>query len=173
MVERTSERRREQEPQETLYDQAYNMINEAVRRRAEGQVIIKGSSIPFQQNRQALLKYLIHPKDWDKLAVPGWSMFINNIKQHSGRHTHQGGTLIFVLEGKGYTIVDGETYHWKKGDLILLPIKPGGCEHQHFNDDPEVPAQWIAFHFWPQRDALATWMEQKAEHPDWLAAGKK
>jgi mannose-6-phosphate isomerase-like protein (cupin superfamily) len=149
------------------------MTNEWIRRRAEGKVIVKGKNKSFQQSRQALLKYMIHRKDWDELSVTGWSVFINHIKQHSGRHTHQGGTLIFVLEGRGYTIVDGERFDWKKGDLILLPIKPGGCEHQHFNENPEVPAEWIAFSFRPQKDAIASWMEQKEEHPDWVSSEKK
>lgn len=173
MVERTNERRRESEPEETLYDQSTKVTNEWVRRRAEGKVIIKGSEKPFQQGRQALLKYMMHVKDWDDLAVPGWKVFINRIKQHSGRHTHQGGTLIYVLEGKGYTIVDGVRYDWKKGDLILLPIKPDGCEHQHFNEDPDLPSEWIAFSFRPQGEAIASWMEQKAEHPDWAGTKKK
>lgn len=173
MVERMMERRKEPEPEETLYDQSYRLVNEFIRRRAEGKVLIKGKDVPFQQSRQALLKFLIHQKDWDDLAVPGWNVFINRIIQHSGRHVHQGGTLIFVLEGKGYTIVDGQRHDWKKGDLILLPIKAGGCEHQHFNEDPNVPAEWIAFSFRPQKDATASWMEQKEEHPDWTGAKKR
>lgn len=173
MVERISERRRESEPEETLYDQSFRMTNDWVRRRAEGKVIIKGKDKSFQQGRQALLKYMIHKTDWDELAVPGWSVFINRIKNHSGRHTHQGGTLIYVLEGKGYTVVDGVRFDWKKGDLILLPIKPGGCEHQHFNEDPNVPAEWCAFSFRAMKDATASWMEQKEEHPDWVGTKKR
>ncbi len=173
MVERILEKSKGAEPEETLYDQNYRDTNEWVRRRAEGKIIIKGKEKFFQQGRQALLKYMIHRKDWDELSITGWSVFINHIKKHSGRHTHQGGTLIFVLQGKGYTVVDGERFDWKKGDLILLPIKPGGCEHQHFNEDPDFPAEWIAFSFRPQKDATASWMDQKAEHPDWAGAVKK
>jgi hypothetical protein len=32
---------------------------------------------------------------------------------------------------------------------MLLPMTPGGIEHQHFNEDPERPARWIAFIYWP------------------------
>lgn len=167
MVERMAERRKESEPEETLYDQSFRMINEAARAREQGKVIIKGKDIPFQQSRQALLRYLLHQRDWDKVAVPFWSVFINRVKVHSGRHTHQGGLAIYVLDGKGYTVVDGVKYPWKKNDLILLPLKPGGVEHQHFNEDPDKPCEWIAFIFRPMVEAAATRMEQKEEHPDW------
>ncbi|MBI4331134.1 MAG: cupin domain-containing protein [Chloroflexi bacterium] len=167
MVEKLSERKKENEPEETLYDQSYRLTNEEARKREQGRVIIKGKDIPFQQSRQALLRYLLHQKDWDSVAVPNWSVFINRIKVHSGRHVHQGGICLYVLEGKGYTIVDGVKFPWKKNDLILLPIKPGGVEHQHFNEDPNEPCEWIAFHFRPMGNAAAHRLEQREEHPDW------
>jgi hypothetical protein len=172
MVERIGERKKETEPEETLYDLSYRLTNEAARAREQGKVIIKGKDIPFQQSRQALLRFLLHQKDWPNVAAPCWVVFINRIKTHSGRHTHQGGLAIYVLEGKGYTIVDGIRYDWKKDDLILLPIKPGGVEHQHFNEDPNVPCEWIAFVFEPMHEAAASRMEQKEEHPDWIKARK-
>lgn len=73
-----------------------------------------------------------------------------------------------VLEGKGYTVVDGIRYDWEKDDLILLPVKPNGCEHQHFNADPSgKAAEWMAFIFNPYFEALGAPLEQKAESPDW------
>ena len=38
--------------------------------------------------------------------------------------------LLYVLEGEGYDIHDGERYEWSAGDLVL--VTPG-CVHQHFN----------------------------------------
>ena len=71
---------------------------------------------------------------------------MHDIKTVSGKHRHQGGLLIYVLEGKGYSIVNGERKDWQKGDLVLLPMVPGGVEHQHFNVEPEKgAARWIAF----------------------------
>ncbi len=168
MVEKITERKRESEPEETLYDQSYRLINEAARSREQGMVVIKGKDLPFQQSRQGLLKFLLHQNDWDKVAVPNWDVFVNRIKVHSGRHTHQGGLAIYVLEGKGHTVVDGARFDWKKDDLILLPVKLGGVEHQHFNEDPDVPCEWIAFVFMPMVEAVAIRMEQKEEHPDWV-----
>ena len=78
-----------------------------------------------------------------------WRVFIHDIKTRSGKHRHQGGLVIYVLEGKGYSVVDGERKDWEKGDLVLLPMKPEGVEHQHFNLDPAEPAHLGGVHQHP------------------------
>ena len=72
-------------------------------------------------------------------------MFKHEVRTKSGKHRHQGGLVIYVLEGKGYSVVDDERIDWEKGDLMLLPLKPQGVEHQHFNLQPGQPALWAAF----------------------------
>ena len=101
------------------------------------------------------------------MGVPDWFIFVQNIKRHSGRHRHQCGLGLFVLEGKGYTVVDGVKYDWEKDDLILLPIKPDGCEHQHFNAEEGKPCFWLAFIFSPVFDAVGSDIEQRSVSPDW------
>ncbi|MDP2718541.1 MAG: cupin domain-containing protein [Dehalococcoidia bacterium] len=170
MVERVSERKREPEPQETIYDQVRAIDNERIKRLCEGKVVIKGSEIPWEQGRQGLMKIYSWNKEWDKQGVTGWRIFINRVKKHGGKHVHQGGMGLFVLGGKGYTVVDGVRYDWEEGDLIILPIKPDGCEHQHFNEDPEIPADWMAFIFTPLRDPAGVEFAQREDHPDWMGA---
>jgi len=57
-------------------------------------------------------------------------------------------------------------YDWEAGDLILLPVKPGGVEHQHFSLGDE-PARWMAF----INESVFMWagtqMEQVETHYDW------
>jgi gentisate 1,2-dioxygenase len=73
-----------------------------------------------------------------------------------------------VLEGRGYTIVDGQRWDWKKGDLVLLPMKVGGVEHQHSNlGSPETPAVWIAMINMAVHDYLASDLEQIENSPDY------
>jgi hypothetical protein len=64
-------------------------------------------------------------------------------------------------------VVDGVRYDWKKGDLILLPIKPGGVDHQHFSEDPNEPAEWMAIRFYPFLDFLANTTKQIEARPGW------
>ena len=32
-----------------------------------------------------------------------------------------------MIDGTGYSIVDGERVDWEKGDLVLLPLRPDGA----------------------------------------------
>jgi quercetin dioxygenase-like cupin family protein len=77
-----------------------------------------------------------------------------------------GRPVIYVLEGKGYSVVEGERKDWEKGDLVLLPMKPGGVEHQHFNADPSKPAIWAAFINIPIQEYLASDLKQEEVSPD-------
>ena len=167
MTERIVERRKEPEPTELIYEQIFRWFTERSQQKQQGAVVIRGKDLPWEQARQGLLKYYVHPGVWDKVGVPGWFIFTHNIKRHSGRHRHQGGLGIFVLEGKGYTVVNGVRHDWEKDDLILLPIMPGGCEHQHFNAEEGKPCFWLALRFTAHLDAMGNQLEQKAVSPDW------
>lgn len=58
----------------------------------------------------------------------------------SQRHGHQNSALLYVLEGKGYDISNGERVDWEEGDCCF--VAPGTV-HQHFNSDPDKPARVI------------------------------
>src|SRR3990172_3750843 len=98
MAERTIERRREPEPTETMYDQMRSYDNERLKQRLQGKVVIKGKDIPWEQGRHGLLKIFVWEKNWGEVGAFGWRLFINHIKKHGGKHIHQGGTPLFVLQ---------------------------------------------------------------------------
>jgi len=49
-----------------------------------------------------------------------------------------------IIEGKGYTMVDGVKYPWEQGDVLNLPLRNRGIIVQHFNSDPDKPAKFVA-----------------------------
>ena len=51
--------------------------------------------------------------------------------------------MIFIWEGQGYTIIDGQKHYWSKYDLVQLPLRIKGVTVQHFNTDPENEAVLI------------------------------
>lgn len=170
MDERESVRTRvrEPEPQETQYDRAIRDREIRNQRQAEGKVIIKSGEIPWELNRQGRLKFLIMERTSQDLAAPGWIVFQQQIYNHSGMHRHQGGTFIFVLGGKGYSVVNGTRYDWEARDLAILPMVPGGVAHQHFNLDPAVPALWMRVGYHLHKDpVIANWIEQIEVNPEW------
>ncbi|MDO8691877.1 MAG: cupin domain-containing protein [Dehalococcoidia bacterium] len=167
MAEREVQRGREAEARQArFHDAVYTRYN-ALRVRAEtGRVVIKGNEIPWEQSPQARTKWFLNYIIEDT-AVQGWLMFVHDIRTHSGRHRHQGGLALFAIEGKGWTVVDGVRHDWEEGDLILLPVKYRGCEHQHFNAQPGQPCKWLAMIYTPFNDTLSGEYDQKEASPDW------
>jgi hypothetical protein len=41
-------------------------------------------------------------------------------------------------------LVDGVKHHWEAGDVLNLPIRKPGIIVQHVNEDPVVPAKFVA-----------------------------
>ncbi len=135
------------------------------RRMDEGRIIIKGKQIPHILLPQGYIRFYLLPPMED-IATDIMVMFSQTIPKQSGRHVHQGGFGLFVLEGKGYTVVDSVRYDWKAGDLILLPVKKGGCEHQHFNLDSK-PSRWLALQCRPFWEITGQYTHQKETSPFW------
>lgn len=160
------ERMRNMEDQKTVYDRALERHQEFLRRQRSGKLLIRSEERPWEQNRQGLIKWYFQEGVEEDSVLRGWNVFAHRIRRQGGKHVHQGGTVIFVLEGKGYSVVDGKRVDWEAGDLIMLPIKPGGVEHQHFNLDPNQEVKWIAFSFRPFKEYLASTITQKENSPD-------
>src|SRR5262249_53336364 len=100
-------------------------------------------------------------------AVRDWYVFQKDIATQSGRHVHQGGLIIYVTKGTGYSVIDGVRYDWKPGDLMVLPVRPGGCDHQHFNNDDSGTCQWVAFIYNPWLWLTGAMFEQISEQKGW------
>ncbi|MDP6560376.1 MAG: cupin domain-containing protein [Candidatus Binatia bacterium] len=140
------------------------------RLRAEtGLVVIKGRETPWYQNPQARVRYYLLPPYRSDTALQSIAVFEQIIHHHSGMHRHQGGLVIYVINGEGYTIVDNERYDWTTDDLLILPVKPGGVAHQHFNLDPDRPARWLAMIPMAFQEYLSSEVVQLKTSPDWKA----
>jgi quercetin dioxygenase-like cupin family protein len=129
----------------TRYDALF-ALRDAYRQRAQaGMSIVHGDELPWEDNRQGRMKWFLHPqKDdtvirtllvWEQEIPPGG---------RTGKQEVPGGIMHYVLEGVGYSIVNGVRYDWKEGDGIGLPVKPEGVICQHFNLSPDRPARFIA-----------------------------
>jgi gentisate 1,2-dioxygenase len=138
---KTSTRARES----SRYQQLIELRDNERRRIAAAGVCVKGAELPWEVNPQGMLKWYMHPAI-DSTAHQFLLFYSQEIPpgSRSGRQQCQGGVVFVVVEGEGYTIIDGERYGWKKGDLLQLPIKPEGVTFQHFNASGKEPALLIA-----------------------------
>lgn len=164
-IERTRTRERER-PAINAYEAALVKDRAFANRQNTGRIVVKFDDCPQLLSRQGRLRMYLDD------SVPGtalddWIVFTHEVRTHSGKHRHQGGLVIYVIEGKGYSVVDGERIDWQKGDLLLLPLRPGGVEHQHFNSQPGSPALWMAFIHEPTREYLASEITQTEVSPEY------
>ena len=154
-----------QHPYEVFFDAFKERRGQA----ENGQIVIKGKDLPWQQSRQGRSKYFLHLRADDR-AMQDWMLFQKDIMTESGAHTLQGVLVIYVTRGAGYSVFDGVEYHWKPGDLLILPVKPGGVEHQHFNYDDDNSSQWVAFIFIPFLFQTGSMLAQVKEQSNWREA---
>lgn len=151
-------------PRDTFVDISRRHIREIQEDSYKGKKLIKGKELPWIQNPNGIIRRYCHPL-MRGYALDTIYMFVHEIRTHSGKHVHQGGLGLFVLAGKGYTVVDGVRHDWGVGDLILLPVKQGGCEHQHFNVNNQ-PSRWLALIPTSLRHFVGEKMDQKELHPN-------
>lgn len=174
MVEKEALREKEAEQIVAVDPHGDDPIKDARRRKEKalrGRKLIKGRAIPWSQSSMGIRRN--YAREWmEDLTNDNWNIFVHDIRTHSGKHVHQGGLVLFVIRGKGYTVVDGKRFDWGEGDLICLPIKKGGCEHQHFNL-MNIPSRWCAFIFRPYWDINGKIHEMKEFSPAYKAATQK
>ncbi len=170
-MERTRIREKEA-PALSSYELAIRQDREFAERQMMGRIVVKFADCPQTLTRQGRLRnYLgLTVKD---TPLQDWIVFTHEVRTASGKHRHQGGLIIYVIDGAGYSVVDGQRVDWEKGDLLLLPLREKGVEHQHFNVNPEKPALWMAFIHGPTRDYVASEMTQSEVSPEYKAAEEK
>ena len=118
-----------------------------------------------------IYRWYLHPS----LADSACNIFLFWVQEippgsRSGKQKHQGGRMHFVIEGEGYTVIDGQKCEWKAEDLLILPIKAGGVVFQHFNSDRSRPAKLAVAEFnWYDMGGvdLACGFEQLEDSPDY------
>jgi quercetin dioxygenase-like cupin family protein len=67
-------------------------------------------------------------------AVAMTNIFEEAPRTRSHRHTHTEA-MLYALEGRGCSYIDGERYDWEAGDAVHVP--PRMTLHEHVNDSDE------------------------------------
>lgn len=157
----------------TLFDKLIERRDAERARRAAGLPIIKAAELQQELTPQGLLTWYLHP-DVPGQLIRSVLAYIQEIPPGSrgGLIKHQGGIVHMVLQGEGYTVLDGEKHYWRERSCIALPARPNGIVYQHFNTS-RGPARLLAA--MPNLiDALGVDMgagfEVLEPAPEWLAA---
>ena len=168
MVEIERVRERERPPiADNPYEAVMRYRRDLKERNLNGPVVVRVEDREMFQSRQGKVRIFLDPVTYKDTPLQTWRVFTHEISTRSGKHRHQGGLVIYVVDGEGYSVVDGERKDWKKGDLVLLPLNPKGVEHQHYNTNPSKPATWVAFIHIPMQEYLASDLVQVENSPDY------
>lgn len=130
---------------ENLLDALF-LLRDRYRRQAErGIKIVRGEELPWEINLQGKMRWYIHPAKNDT-AIRSLVVYMQEIEPggHSGKQASPGGIVHYMLEGKGYVVVNGKKHSWTKGDCVGLPVLSRPVEYQFFNADKKRAARFIA-----------------------------
>jgi gentisate 1,2-dioxygenase len=140
-----AESRKDELAERNLLDELFALRDEQRRLREKSIQIVRGDELPWEQNRQGKMQWYMHPALTDTV-INSLIIFAQEIPPggRSGRQRCQGGQAIYILEGRGFTVIDGVRHEWQAEDVVQLPLRPDGVEFQHFNADPDKPARFLA-----------------------------
>src|SRR5436190_24042610 len=107
--------------------------------------VVRLSELPLENNQQGLMRWYMHPAITDTM-LSTLSIYRQEIPpgSRSGRLKFQGGQIMFIVEGRGYTLLDGVRHEWEAGDVLNLPTKRDGIVVQHFNGNTATTAVFLA-----------------------------
>ena len=130
---------------ENLLEWLYRLRDRQRAHQRKGAWLIKGRDLPWENNRQGKMKWFLHP------ALVGTSIrsmivFEQQIPPggRSGAQKTPGGSVLYILEGRGYTLLDGVRHDWQAEDLVNIPIRRDGVVVQHVNADLRHPVRFVS-----------------------------
>lgn len=128
-----------------LFEELLGMRDEQRKGQEKAVWLIKGKDIPFQSSKLGKLRWYMHPK-LKSPCINTLMIYVQDIEPEgrSGRTHHPGNQVIYIMAGEGYTLIDGEKYHWAKGDVVQLPLRVKGSVVQHYNTSKTETARFVA-----------------------------
>jgi len=124
--------------QRNLFQELLQLRDTQRQRISESIFVVDGEDLPWEINQMGIMKWYLHPSIEDT-AIHSLIFYMQKIlpQSRSGRLRVQGGQVINIMEGTGYTTIDGEKLSWQEGDVLQIPLRWDGVVFQHFNSDPK------------------------------------
>ena len=86
------------------------------------------------------------------------------VGQHTKAHRHVHSAIYHVVDGQGYTVIDGQKFEWEKGDFFILPP---WSYHEHVNTG-HTDAYLFSFNDKPVMENLKLEYSENLEDKDGL-----
>ncbi len=136
--------RKDKLAQTNFWNELIKLRDEQREERANAVQVVRRRDLPTEVNSQGLMRWYMHPAIKD-IKLSTLSIYEQEIppRGRSGRLQFQGGQILFIIEGNGYTILDGVRHNWKARDVVNLPLKKEGIVIQHFNPAEDRIARFL------------------------------
>jgi len=130
---------------ENLLEWLYQLRDRQRQHQRQGAWLIKGRDLPWENNRQGNMKWFLHPA-LNSTSIRSMIVFEQEIPPggRSGAQKTPGGSVLYILDGKGFTLLDGVRHDWQAEDLVNIPIRTEGVVVQHVNTDPRRPVRFVS-----------------------------
>ena len=141
-----TERERERDRERLQYDlykrDSVDLKKKLDEERKNSKILVKASEVKPEWNGHGYT-YIMVDQEIGFSNVRTMQSFIQDIPpgKHNLMHKHDCEAIIYILSGRGYSIIDDKKYEWETGDSICIP---DNVFHQHFNSDQEKPARFYA-----------------------------
>ncbi len=113
-----------------FYDQWLKFWDEEEEQRAKAKKVIHEEELQWVKNRQDHKAALLAAPETGFFTQGGVTMVAEIPKGcKTGKHSH-GEEVMYIVEGEGCTVLDGQRYDWETGSTLFMPF---GGVHQHFN----------------------------------------
>ncbi|HZA52645.1 MAG TPA: cupin domain-containing protein, partial [Candidatus Udaeobacter sp.] len=75
-------------------------------------------------------------------------------------HRHNSTSIYHAFRGSGTTVINGEAFHWEKGDTFIVPL---WSWHEHANRSSTEEAILFSMHDLPVLKAFGLYREEQQE----------
>lgn len=126
---------------ETTYDKYLQQYWEESRWRQTCPHVVKTKELPWEDTRQGRIKYIVHPDISTGLIT--YDCFLQEIPPEgwSGKNRQVAEEILFIIDGQGYSVLDGVRWDWSKSDVVCIPVL---TTQQHFNIDSKKTALFLS-----------------------------
>ena len=115
---------------QNFYDHWLELTARSQDEKKQARKVINPDDLQWVQTRQdARAALLVAPESG--FRTWGTTTMVAEIPEgwQTGRHSH-GEEAIYILEGTGCSVIDGQRFDWEAGACLKIPF---GAMHQHFN----------------------------------------
>ncbi|MDE1675306.1 cupin domain-containing protein [Nocardia gipuzkoensis] len=124
----------------TFYDRWLGIWDDVERERAAARQVIHAEELEWVETVQDAKAALGVARETGFRTWGSETMFGEiPVGWHTGEHSH-GEESMYILDGEGFSVVDGRAYRWQQGSTLAIPF---GARHQHFNTG-SVPARYLS-----------------------------